>query len=165
MRSAWVAPWHDADESLSILPGQAPPRAWRAAGASDQRLQCINGRGRRAGGVRGPIPSRRWARAVVGQPQPAVATPDVMLHCATRIYLADLACISLGEYLIHGYDVATTVDRPWPVLPHHAALALHGYLPFYRLIANPQTTSGLSAALQSEPRGGDEFTVHFTDGT
>jgi len=90
---------------------------------------------------------------------------DVMFHCATRIDLADLACISLGEYLIHGYDVARSVGRPWLIDPHHAALALRGYLPFYRLIVNPQTTCGLTVAYRIEPRGGDEFTVRFTDGT
>jgi hypothetical protein len=41
----------------------------------------------------------------------------VMWDCGTRIDLADLACLSLGEYLVHGYDVAATVGRPGPATP------------------------------------------------
>jgi SCP-2 sterol transfer family len=55
-----------------------------------------------------------------------------------------------------------------PPLAHPARsrrACLRGYLPFYRLIVNPQTTCGLTANNRVEPRGGDEFTVRFTDGT
>jgi SCP-2 sterol transfer family len=89
---------------------------------------------------------------------------DVMWHCGTRVDLADLAGLALGEYLIHGYDVATTVGRPWPIAPEPAALALRGYLPMYALIVNPQAASGLTATYRIELRGGEKFTVRFTDG-
>ena len=90
---------------------------------------------------------------------------DIIWHADTHIDLADLACIALGEYLLHGFDVARSIGHPWPIDPGHAALALHGYLPLYRPIVNPRTTSGLTAAYGIKLPGSDEFTIRFTNGT
>src|SRR5258706_7296193 len=41
-------------------------------------------------------------------------------HAGLRPTLAGLVCFSLGEYLLHGYDVATALDFPWPIDSQHA---------------------------------------------
>jgi len=60
----------------------------------------------------------------------------------------------VAEYLVHGYDLARSVGRPWPINPKHAALVLRGYLPMYAPVVDPQTTAGLTAAYRIELRGG-----------
>lgn len=40
--------------------------------------------------------------------------------------LATLASIGLGEFLVHGYDIATALGQRWSIDPGHACLVLDG---------------------------------------
>ncbi len=46
----------------------------------------------------------------------------VLWHRGRRIELAHLMCISLGEVVLHGHDMATAGGRTWTVEPDHARL-------------------------------------------
>jgi hypothetical protein len=85
-------------------------------------------------------------------------------HAGFPLELAGLVCIILGEQILHGYDMAIAADRPWPIDPDHAKLVLYGYGPGYSLLVNPATTAHLTAGYQIQLRGGDAFTIRFTDG-
>ncbi len=50
----------------------------------------------------------------------------VPFHAGTRITIPGAAGVVLGEFLFHGFDIATTLGRPWPVSRREAALALWG---------------------------------------
>ena len=91
----------------------------------------------------------------------------VVFHAGVSLDLARLMCISLGEHLLHGYDIARAVGYPWPIDPLHARLVLSGYGPCYASWLNGEATPDLttSASYGIELRGGDAFTVRFSEGT
>lgn len=75
-----------------------------------------------------------------------------------------LACVGLLEHLLHGYDIATALGRPWPITVEDASLALAGAGPNLPLMVNPETTAGLTAAIEVVLRTGGGFVARFTDG-
>jgi hypothetical protein len=89
---------------------------------------------------------------------------EVRYHAGLPYDLARLACTLLGEAVIHGYEMASTLRQPWPIDPVHAQLTLYGYGPVYGECLNPVTTAGLSATYGIEVRGGGSLTVSFDDG-
>jgi uncharacterized protein (TIGR03083 family) len=88
----------------------------------------------------------------------------VCWHGRIPVDLAQLTCVLLGEYVVHGYDLATALDAPWPVDPGHAALVLHGYGPLQAHSTDPVTAAGHTAAYGIDLGGDARSTVRFTDG-
>jgi uncharacterized protein (TIGR03083 family) len=88
----------------------------------------------------------------------------VIMHGQNPHTAAGMAGILLGEELLHGYDIATAIGRPWPIDPADTELVLAGYAPVFGWVVNPDTTRGLSAGVGIELRGLGEMTVRFTDG-
>jgi Mycothiol maleylpyruvate isomerase N-terminal domain/SCP-2 sterol transfer family len=88
----------------------------------------------------------------------------VQFHAGLSLDLAALACISLGEQILHGYDIATALGAPWPIEPAHADLAIHGYGPYYGCMVDPEMAHGVTAGFGIYLRGGSSFTVRFDDG-
>jgi hypothetical protein len=73
-------------------------------------------------------------------------------------------CMLIGEFLIHGYDIATTIGRPWDLDRHAAELTVYGTASTMPLAVNPDTTAGVHALLQVRVRGGASFAVRIDDG-
>jgi uncharacterized protein (TIGR03083 family) len=88
----------------------------------------------------------------------------VVFHGGNPFTVAGLAGVLLGEELIHGYDIAIAIGRPWPIDPTAAQLVLAAYAPAFGFVLNPETTQGFSAGFGIELRGVGEMTVRFTDG-
>jgi uncharacterized protein (TIGR03083 family) len=88
----------------------------------------------------------------------------VIFHGAFPFTVAGVAGVLLGEEILHGYDMATALGRPWPIGPGEAALVLAAYAPAFGLCVNPERTRGYSGAYGIELRGVGEMTVRFTDG-
>lgn len=88
----------------------------------------------------------------------------VVFHAGVSLDLASLVCVGLGEYILHGYDIARAVRFPWPIDPLHARLVLSGYGPCCGSWLNPETTSGLTTSYGIELRGAGAFTVRFVEG-
>jgi uncharacterized protein (TIGR03083 family) len=91
-------------------------------------------------------------------------TQDVLFDCAAVMTIPHLVGITVAEHLLHGYDIAVAVGRPWPIEPHHAALGLFGYRPSYRLRLNPSMTRAHTAGYAIELTTGERFTIRFVDG-
>jgi hypothetical protein len=72
--------------------------------------------------------------------------------------------IYLGEYLLHGYDIATAVGAPWPIDPGYAALAVRGYRACYPAIFNPAAATELKATYQLDTAGTNPFFVRIAGG-
>lgn len=53
----------------------------------------------------------------------------IKLHAGTEADFPTAASSPLIDLLVHGYDVATAVDRPWAIDPSHASVAVRGCLP------------------------------------
>jgi uncharacterized protein (TIGR03083 family) len=88
----------------------------------------------------------------------------VIFHGQNPFTVAGAAGVLLGEQLLHGYDIATAIGRPWPIDPADAELVLAAYAPVFGFVLNPETARGLSAGFGIELRGVGEMTVRFTDG-
>jgi uncharacterized protein (TIGR03083 family) len=92
------------------------------------------------------------------------ADARIVFHGNFPYTLAGLTGVLLGEVILHGYDLATALRRPWPIDPVEAALVLTAYAPLFALCVHPDRTRGLSAGFGIELRGAGEMTVRFSDG-
>ncbi len=89
----------------------------------------------------------------------------VTFHCDEPFNLAGLACVLLGEAVLHGYDIAVALRQPWWIEADEALLILAGSAPLYHLIVDPQRTRGLDVAVSINLRGGDgELVARFCGG-
>ncbi|HEV8623164.1 MAG TPA: maleylpyruvate isomerase family mycothiol-dependent enzyme [Acidimicrobiia bacterium] len=77
---------------------------------------------------------------------------------------ATLAGVLLGEVVMHGYDMAYALGRPWPIDPNHAGLILGAYGPLFPLIVDAEAAKGHTAGYALDFGGGPVLTVRFTDG-
>lgn len=78
--------------------------------------------------------------------------------------LAHVMGMELGEFIVHGYDIAKATGHPWPIDPLHAQLSLHGYAPIFQACIRPKAAKAHTAAYAIELRGGEGFVVRFCDG-
>ena len=82
-----------------------------------------------------------------------------------RCRLDTLTCLAIGEVVVHGYDIAKALRRPWPIDPEHARLVVAGVLPaMIPLTVDVSATAGLHAAYELRIRGGPRLVVRFRDG-
>ena len=87
-----------------------------------------------------------------------------MLHAGVPFTVAQFACTMLGDQMLHGYEMAAAIGRPWPIETNDALLILEGHLPLFGAMLHAERTPGLTAAIGIELRGGRDVTVRFTDG-
>jgi len=104
--------------------------------------------------------SDRFTSSVAG---PAGDTP-VTWHGGMQLDLATLVGLMVGEIVVHGYDIAQAVARPWPLLPDEVGLVLGAYGPLIGLTVDPDRTRGLSATIAVDLRGLASSVVRFDDG-
>jgi uncharacterized protein (TIGR03083 family) len=93
------------------------------------------------------------------------ATHPVPFYGGLTIELAAQSAILLGEFVIHGYDVARSIGRPWPIETAHARLivaAVTAVLPRY---VDRTSAAGLTATYEIRLRGGPSFQIRFDRGT
>lgn len=88
----------------------------------------------------------------------------VAWHAGIPVDLAQLTCVLLGEYVLHGYDIAAAVGAPWPIVPAHAALTLYGYGPLNAHSTDPVTSRGHTASYGVEIEGAGRTVIRFVDG-
>lgn len=93
--------------------------------------------------------------------------PDEPVHWHAGIALntTQLTCVLLGEYLLHGLDVATATGAPWPIDPRHSALVLYGYGPVLPACVDAVTSVGHTAGYLLELGIAGRLAVRFTNGT
>jgi uncharacterized protein (TIGR03083 family) len=89
----------------------------------------------------------------------------IAYHAGLRLTLAELVSLYLGEYLLHGYDVAGAVGTPWPIDPGYAALAVGGYRTCYPAIFNPAAAAGLDVTYRLHTAGTRPSFVRIAAGT
>lgn len=89
---------------------------------------------------------------------------EILWHAGIRLPLSRVTAMLLGEFLLHGYDIATGSRRPWPMDDHHARLALAGALPLAPLIVNHDTAASLRATFELRPRDTDPVQLRFDRG-
>jgi uncharacterized protein (TIGR03083 family) len=88
----------------------------------------------------------------------------VRWHSGVPMRLGEVMSIMVGEFVLHGYDMAIAAGRPWPVDQEHAALVLSAYAPIFGMCRNPLTASGVNVACELELRGVGRLVARFVDG-
>ena len=71
----------------------------------------------------------------------------------------------LGEFLVHGHDIATLARRAWPIDPAHVPLVLAGLHQVMPGWVDPERAAGHNAVYEMRLRGlGITYTYRFDDG-
>lgn len=92
------------------------------------------------------------------------APPSFRFH-GGELVPADVALgILLGELVVHGWDVAQALRRPWPIDPGHVALIMEGLAPILPGWVDPRRARGLTATFEVRPRGQATHVFSFQDG-
>jgi uncharacterized protein (TIGR03083 family) len=92
------------------------------------------------------------------------APPSFRFH-GGELVPADVALgILLGELVVHGWDIAQALHRPWPLDPGHVALILEGLAPILPGWIHPERARGFTATLQVRLRGQATHVFSFQDG-
>jgi uncharacterized protein (TIGR03083 family) len=90
--------------------------------------------------------------------------PSFRFHGGERVS-ADVALgILLGELVVHGWDIAQALHRPWPIDPGHVALIFDGLAPILPGWVDRDQTRGFTAAFKIHLRGQATHVFAFQDG-
>jgi uncharacterized protein (TIGR03083 family) len=90
--------------------------------------------------------------------------PTVPYHGGLQLPPLRVAACLLFEYLVHGYDLATTLGRPWHIDPEHVDLAMRGVTTVMPLAVDTERARGFSATYRLRLRGQGSYTFRFDDG-
>jgi uncharacterized protein (TIGR03083 family) len=92
------------------------------------------------------------------------APPSFTFHGGERV-AADVALgIQLGELVVHGWDIARTVARPWPIDPGDVELILDGVEPILPGWVDRDRAGSLTATFELRLRGGSSRRWWFHNG-
>jgi len=90
--------------------------------------------------------------------------PEYAFHGGATVAAdAALRCL-LGEFEIHGRDIARALGHPWTIAPAHARLILDGAATVMPGLVNPATAAGHTATYELRIRGGTTHFWAFRDG-
>lgn len=89
--------------------------------------------------------------------------PAVPYHGGLPLPPLRAAASLLIEYLVHGYDLAKTIGRPWRINPEHVDLAVRGGSAVMPLCVTERARR-FSATYQLRLRGQGIYTLRFEDG-
>ena len=78
--------------------------------------------------------------------------------------LAATTAILLGEYLVHGLDIARSLGRTWRIDPRHARLVIAGSTAVLPAYVDGEAARGVTVAYDVRVRGGPRFTFRLADG-
>ena len=82
-------------------------------------------------------------------------------HGGIEIPAEVLACITLSEFLLHGFDVAKAEGKPWEIASSDTAVTIDGLshmLPYY---VNEEAARGKNLRFRLQLRGGSTFDLKF----
>ncbi len=74
-----------------------------------------------------------------------------------------LAAVMLGELLLHGLDLARTLDRPWDISRDDAITVLAGLLPSVGYTVDPDVAQKAPGTYHLRIRGGHDWTIRVED--
>ncbi len=90
--------------------------------------------------------------------------PEFTFHGGAKVAADAALGILLGEFEIHGRDIARALGHPWTIDPAHARLILDGIAAILPGWVNPATAAGHTATYELRIRGGTTHFWAFRDG-
>lgn len=78
--------------------------------------------------------------------------------------LGAMTGLMLGEVLLHGYDIAQALRRPWPIAAPDATAVILGAVRLLPAYVDADAARGVRASYLISLRGGPRFGVRFADG-
>jgi len=89
---------------------------------------------------------------------------QVLFYGDLTISAACAARLLLYDWLVHGWDVATTMHQTWTIDAADARLALDAFPEVLPLLVNGDAASGFTATYEMRMRGGRPYFLLFDDG-
>jgi len=86
-------------------------------------------------------------------------------YSGVTLDVATAAGVLLGELVVHGYDAARTLGRPWPIAGNDARTIVRASTTLAPWYVDPDATRGDRTTCRVAVRGGPEFRVRIEDGT
>jgi len=146
---------------LGYVTGQVAPDATIDLGERNlERIAQVGERGLPALADLLVADTRRYLEQTADLP----ADRRVPFYGGTTLELAALHGILLGEYLIHGLDLARSAGRPWPIDPAQARLVIAAATSLLPRYLDPVAARGVTAGYQVRVRGGPRFVLRVADG-
>jgi uncharacterized protein (TIGR03083 family) len=90
--------------------------------------------------------------------------PEYAFHGGAKVAADAALGILLGEFEIHGRDIARALGHPWTIAPAHARLILDADAAVMPGLVNPATAAGHTATYELRIRGGTTHFWAFRDG-
>lgn len=92
--------------------------------------------------------------------------PDRMLawHTGLKISARHTAQVLLGELLLHGWDMARALKKPWPIDKADAALVLDGAFRTAPTVVDPDKAKALDGVVEIRLRGSLRVAFTWRDG-
>ncbi|HET6875645.1 MAG TPA: hypothetical protein VFH70_12740 [Acidimicrobiales bacterium] len=82
-----------------------------------------------------------------------------------RIGLGAMLGVALGEYLLHGLDIAKAASVDWTIRPEDARIVLTSVMPMLPLLVDPKATAQVKASYDLRIRGGVRLTFRIDRGS
>jgi hypothetical protein len=85
-------------------------------------------------------------------------------HEGYPLSLGALIWVGVGEMVVHGYDIARAVKKPWPIDRQLACQILNGAGEGWPLFVDRKNVRGVTASYEISLRGGPKQVFRFVDG-
>src|SRR4029453_417756 len=90
--------------------------------------------------------------------------PPYRYHGGETVVADRALGILLGEYLIHGGDIARALHRRFPIPPEEGILGIDGVVPIVEGWVDADATRGHTATYEIRIRDGGTYALRFDDG-
>jgi uncharacterized protein (TIGR03083 family) len=85
-------------------------------------------------------------------------------HEGYPLSLGALVWVGVGEMVVHGYDIARAIHKPWPIDRLLACQIMNGAAEGWSLFVDRNNVRGVTASYEISLRGGPKQVFRFVDG-
>jgi uncharacterized protein (TIGR03083 family) len=103
--------------------------------------------------------------AFAGEVEQMPLSATIPAEVGPALTVGQVTCVLLGEFLVHGFDLATTLGRPWSIGRPEANLVAAGSLAILPQFVNESAARDSSVAYEVRLRDGPRVVVRIDHGT
>jgi uncharacterized protein (TIGR03083 family) len=108
---------------------------------------------------------RESVEAFVATTRGKLGSDPFAWYSGITLDVATASGLLLAELVVHGFDAARTLDRPWPIAAGDARTILRASAALVPWYVDPERTKGDRTTYRISVRGGPAFRVRVEDGT